>query len=63
MVVFDIKYELGLEYDNKVELSVRLSNKPSDEDLVELLAAITTLDTFAQKNLDFKIKPIIKEKK
>lgn len=63
MAAFEIKYELGLDYENKVELDIRLATKPDSEDIIELLTAIETLDTFAKKNLDLKIKPIIRETK
>jgi len=63
MAVFELKYELGIEYDNKVELDIRLKTKPSSEDNIELLTALETLDSFARKYLDLKIKPVIKEAK
>lgn len=54
MANFEIKYELGGGYDNKVELEIRLVTKPSSEDIIELLTAIETIDKFAKKNLELR---------
>lgn len=63
MAIFEVKYELGTGYENKVELDIRLENKPSGEDLTTLVTLVETLDDFAKKNVDFKLRPVIKEGK
>lgn len=63
MAKFELKLYRGTSYDNQIELDIRLTIKPSAEDSKSILAAIDTLDSFANKYLKLVQTSIIKPAK
>lgn len=58
MTNFELKFERGTDYDNKIELNIRLLIKPSVEDSKAILDSIDTLNGFANKYLKLTSPPI-----
>lgn len=60
MAKFELHYNQGAEYDHKVEVDIRLQNRPTQQEYQDMLDAIDTLDKVAKK---YVIIPAKEEKK
>jgi hypothetical protein len=56
---FELNYKQEINYDNKIDFSIRLELKPSKVDLDSILDAIETIEDFSNKYLLQKNQPII----
>ena len=49
MAKFEISYNQSVDYDEKVEVDIRLNKRPDKEEYQTILDAIETLDKIAKK--------------
>lgn len=61
MSKFELNYKQSIDYENRVELTISVNKRPSQEAYKDLLDAIDVIDKFAQVYVPIPPKPNTKQ--
>ena len=61
MAKFQIEYKHRIDFEEQVELDIRLASRPSKEDYQTILDAISKLDEVAKKYIKINAPPVVKK--
>lgn len=61
MAKFQVEYKHRIDYEEQVELDIRLASRPTKEDYQTILDAISKLDEVAKKYIKINAPPVVKK--